>query len=242
MKKVILLFIFLSTIVLSEDSITIAPAPVGSDNISGSGEENRVSLNYFNFSADSLDLTGIGIGYGLRKRDGNGNVTDGSISYTFLSGEQEDGTLTQDIEGFTINANYLWGKVLDNKDSIAYVGPSFIYYYNEATVPYGTPTGAIGDSYSYMTLYGVQAGIQHYMDTSFGQFIPWFFLTYMGGTLELEKFNTTNDNTSDIDIDFDLAYQFGFDMYFKDLGATLSALYKSNDAGDIINLSYIHKF
>jgi hypothetical protein len=236
MKRIAILSVVAFNLLYASD-ITIAPAPVSVDNIVDIGNESRVDVGYMNYSTDNIDLTGITVGYGNRERSEEKKVIDWSVNYTNLTGSSG----IYDIEGYNISFTYLVGKELSNKDSIIYMGPLFTYMEMDFGVPMGTPLSKGNDSWIGTTKYGLQVGIQYKMDTTFGYFAPWFFGAYLAGSSESEDYgNETTSSESDIDPFFTTS--FGFDIYFNELGASLSSMYQSDEDGEMISIAYSFKF
>ena len=111
----------------------------------------------------------------------------------------------------------------------------FIYNDYEDTVPYGS-SGY--DTYTYSTIYGLQAGIQKQFNTSFGKISPWFFANVITGSSETES----NGKTTTSDIDTITNTQFGLDIYLNSIESSLNLMYQIDDDAEAISLSYSYKF
>lgn len=238
MKKLclgVVLFLMFSTssALFAADQITIAPPPVSSDNIDGKGHEGRFDVNYMNYSGDNFEFSGYGITIGKRERNGSGKVTDVSVNMTILEGDAG----TASLEGASFTVNGMFGTEMGNKDSIFYIGPTLTWMSMTLDNP------QTGSSYNYSTFidtltYGMSAGLQLEIPTSFGSFSPYFFGSYIMGSSTSE----TGSNSTETDIDPMLNTQLGFDMYFNSLGTSLSTMYREDDAGSMLTFAYSFKF
>lgn len=229
LRVVLLLMLGTTSALFAADQITLSPPPVSSDNISGKGQEGRLDINYMNYSATGFEFTGYGVTAGKRERDGNGKVTDVSVNFTILDGDAGSATL----EGASFTVNGMFGTEMANKDSIFYVGPTLTY----TTLTIDSPSSSFL-TFSDTLTYGLSAGLQVEIPTGFGSFSPYFFGSYIMGS------NSTDTGTTTVDTDIDpmLTTQLGFDMYFNSLGTSLSTMYRSDDAGELLTFAYSFKF
>lgn len=223
-----------SSLALAED-IAIAPAPVADDSIIGAGSEGRFTVGFMSYSGDSYELSGATLAVGMKDRNGEGMVTDGSLSLTGLSGDAS-GT---DITGAMLGGNFLLGAELGAPEGVIYVGPTVTLTALSMDTIYVINNTIFQDTMTITTLlYGATGGLQYKVNLPFGSITPWFFASYIGGTSNTE----TTFTSSSADIEFMTTTQFGFDMYFKDIGTSLSSMYQTTEGGNLLSLSATFHF
>lgn len=224
------------------DNIVIGPPPVSYTTLKTVGSESSIGVNYMSYSADTMDMTGIGAGYSYTDKNNKDSLNYFAISYTSLSITGSGALSNTTGDGGIANASYLYGHNLSD-ELTGFVGANILYMNLETGVPVGSTSGL--DVTIDTLMYGVNAGVQYDYPVSFGSVIPWAFASVTTGSSEIETRTygvggTTSSSSASIDPTF--TYQFGFDIYFQAISSSLSSMYQSNDSGDLISLSYNYKF
>lgn len=232
MRKSIGILLLTASLLVAEN-ISIGPAPVSSDTIVGTGNESRLDVSTLSYTTDSMDLSAVGVGFGTREKYSGGAVFDGSANLMVLSGTFDGGSLS----GVSMGANLLIGTEI-KEDLLIYVGPTL------SMMSMDIVAGSL-DIWTSIMMYGLKAGIQYELKTSFGTISPWYFMSSMQGTSSSTTSGYVGSyyvyQSSDSDIDAMMTTQLGFDMYFNDLGASLSTMMQSNSDGDMISFTYSFK-
>lgn len=224
------------------DNIVIGPPPVSYSTLKTAGTESSVGVNYMSYTADTMDMTGIGAGYSYTDRNDKESLNYFALNYTSLSITGSGVLSNTSGDGGIFNAGYLYGQNISD-ELIGFVGANILYMNLETGVPMGSTSGS--DITIDTLMYGVNAGVQYDYPVSFGSVIPWAFASVTAGSAETETTTygvggTTSSSSASIDPTF--TYQFGFDIYFQAISSSLSSMYQSNDSGDLISLSYNYKF
>ena len=246
MKKILLVptlgLLLLGSSIHASDDLVIAPPPVSYSALKTVGIETNIGVNYLSYTADSIDMTGYGASVTVRKRTDEDSIHNFGVGINLLDADMD----TQSGDGTIGSFSYLYGHNLSKSDDatlIGFVGANYIVTSLSFEVPYGATSGS--DVYIDTYMFGVNAGVQYEMKTSFGAFIPWAFFLYSQGTSDLEIYTYGaggGSTTSTADIDPTLTSQFGLDLYFSSIGTSLSSMYQSNDSGDMFTLSLNYNF
>ena len=90
-----------------------------------------------------------------------------------------------------------------------------------------------------MTLYGAMGGAQYNIHTPGIIISPFFIATYLTGSVSIDYYPASGyAYSSTEDVDPILAQTFGFDVYFKSIDASLSAMVKNDDNVNSTMLSF----
>ena len=232
MKKIILSALMASALIAGEDGFDLAPTPVSQSEVEEGKTENMFRATVINSSVDigddSFDITGFGAQFA--KKDGrSGGALNKSGSIMSLSGSSAE----LDTTLVSANAALLWenyNKTLDGSRFTVFYGGDFTYTY----------ANAYNDDFEidmYMMLYGGTLGIQFNIETPGTVISPFAVAKYLFGSYEADIYTTGYTNVSD-DIDPMLTQSFGFDVYLKSVGSTLSAMVKNDSASTTTMVSY----
>lgn len=221
--------------VCSAQEVSIAPPPVSADTIlSKGGSQQTRGISFLSYSSDAFDMTGVGFNLGSKNKNADGMIFEPSLGFGFIYGENDSGTL--EMSNFSMDLSAMIGKKAG--PLTVFAGPALNLTTISTTMYY---TQCIGFSCyetsdttsSSMTLAGLAYGLQLDIPTGFGLFTPFYVQKSLSGSVETD--------TTSTDVDLDIS-QLGFDMYFKSIGTSLSAMAQSDDDGDLLYFSYNWKF
>ena len=225
---VILLMSFVFLIGAEENSFDVSPAPV-SQIPSADGETNtRMKATSISASYDDFDISGFGLQLGKQDGEKDGAINkSGSIITLSGTGDGLDASL------IAVNAALLWEKYNQTPDGAPYT----LFYGLDISYMY---MNAYNDNFEidvYTLMYGGVGGVQYNIHTTDMIFSPFALAKYLMGSYEAEVWAGGYAYTEG-DIEPILSTSFGFDIYFKSLNSTLSAMIKSDENSDSTMLSY----
>lgn len=236
MKKIILTALVASTLVGAEDGFDLAPTPVSQTEVKSGESEKMTRLTYITstLKSDETDFDVTGGGVQVAKTDGKeGGATNLSGSLIGGGGSGE----TTDVALVSANIAYLWenyNKTTEGAPYTIFYGLDFSYtYMNLTTSGYYTINTDI-----YFKQYGGTLGIQYNMHTPGMIFSPFAVGKYLMGDYESHTWVGDNYTYMGDSIDPMLVQNFGFDIYFKSMGTTLSAMVKNDSASSTTMISY----
>lgn len=236
MKKILSVFFLVWVSVAadeSQDGFDLAPTPVSQTQVESGKTEKMARLTYVTstLTANGTDFDITGVGAQVVKTDGKDEgATDLSGSFLFLSGSggEFDATL---VSG---NVAYLWesyNKTTEGGFYTLFYGADFSYTYMNAY------SSAL-EIDLYTKQYGGVLGLQYNIHTPDLIISPFGVAKYLMGDYEANAWYGGNYGYTSGDLDPMVTQAFGFDVYFKSVGSTLSATVKSDSASNTTMLSY----
>lgn len=226
--------------VVANDNIVLGPPPVSYSTLQVAGSESSVDAGYMSFTSNTMDMTGLGLGYSYTQKNDKESLHYFSLNYTGLD-VQGSGSLSNATgSGAILSGSYLYGHNFA-ENLTGFIGGNVTWMHTDLTV-----SGTNGsDTTMDTTTYGLTGGFQYDYKVSFGSFIPWAFASVNTGSskTDMSTFGTNPTSTSTTtNIDATFTYQLGFDFYIKAINSSLSSMYQSNDSGTLVSFFYSYKF
>lgn len=233
MKKVLIYAGLAALLVAGEDGFDLAPTPVSQTQVKNGESEGMTRLTYISstVSANGRDFDITGGGAQAAKKSGEeGGATNLSGSVLVLSGSGES------LDATAVNANvaYLWEKYHQTAEGAPYT----IFYGIDFSYLYMNMYSSVFETDLYTKLYGGTLGIQYNIHSADMIISPFGVAKYLMGDYEANTWVGDNYNYASGDLDPMLTRAFGFDIYFKSVGSTLSAMIKNDSASSTTMLSY----
>lgn len=235
MKKVILSAFVVTALFAGEDGFDLAPTPVSQSQLEAGKTENMFRVTSISSSVDvgddSFDISGFGVQFGKKDGEEGGAINKaGSIMTLSGSGGGIDTSLV------TVNAALLWenyNKTQDNAPFTLFFGGDFSYTYANAN-----DDAHDAELDLYLTTYGGTAGVQYNIHSPSTVISPFAVFKYLMGNYSTDLYIGNQVNSTSDSIDPMLTQSFGFDVYFKSLRSTLSAMVKNDSASSTTMISY----
>lgn len=222
MKKLILIAVSTSLLLGGQDGLDLTPAPTSQMQTKAGDMENRVRLTAISASYGDYDIAGAAV-QGGHKEGKEWGATNLSGSFLSMSGGDD----TSDAALISGNLSYLFEKYTGTEGGsnlTLFAGPDVTFTYLNVNQDSGTEVDV------YMTLYGALGGLQYNIHTPGIIISPFFIATYLTGSATVDIYPSSGyAYSSTEDVDPILSQSFGFDLYFKSIDASLSAMVKSDD-------------
>jgi hypothetical protein len=233
MKKVLLAAMAATVLMASEEGFDLAPTPVSQSEVKAGEVENMFRATLINSSIDvgddTFDISGFGAQFAKKEGTSDG-ATNKSGTIMTLSGSSD----TLDTTVVSVNAAYLWEKYNTTQDGSRFT----IFYGGDFSYTYSNAYNEDFELDIYMMLYGGTLGIQYNIHSGEVIISPFAVAKYLFGSYESEIWVGDGYASQSDSIDPMLTQSFGFDVYFKSLGSTLSAMVKSDSSSQTTILSY----
>lgn len=228
MKKILLSAVMAATVMMAQDGFDLTPTPVSQTQIDSDATEGMTRLTGLYATIDDAELSGAGVQVAKKTgKEGGATNLSGALMMLSGSGGGMDSTV---VSG---NVAYLW----ENYQSPQEAAGLTIFYGADFSYVYMNMYSDALEIDVYTMMYGGTAGLQYNHHTPSLIISPFAVGKYLMGSYEADIWGNSYSSESDsIDPIFNTA--FGFDVFFKSTGTTLSAMLKSDSGSTTTMVSY----